>query len=131
MALSGNEISDDAKYLVYSIARSGSDWNEVFVKDIETGKLLDDHLMWVKFSGLSWYDGGVFYSRYDEPEAGSELSQSNEYQKVYYHKIGTSQSNDILVKDDQEHPKRMFGAGVTDDVITSYSIHYTKLYEMI
>jgi prolyl oligopeptidase len=115
VALSGAEISDDAKYLVYSVARSGSDWNEVFVKDIETGELLDDHLMWVKFSGLSWYNGGVFYSRYDEPEAGSELSKSNEYQKVYFHKIGTGQSEDMLVKEDREHPNRMFGAGVTDD----------------
>ena len=115
IALSSIKISDHAKYLVYSIARSGSDWNEVFVKDIETGKSLDDHLMWVKFSGLAWYDGGIFYSRYDEPEAGSELSKSNEFQKVYYHKIGTPQSEDILVKEDREHPKRMWGAGVTED----------------
>jgi len=115
IALSSIKISDNAKYLVYSIARSGSDWNEVFVKDIETGKSLDDHLMWVKFSGLAWYDGGIFYSRYDEPEAGSELSKSNEFQKVYYHKIGTPQSEDILVKEDREHPKRMWGAGVTED----------------
>ena len=115
IALSTMKISDDAKYLIYSIARSGSDWNEVFVKDIETGKSLDGHLMWVKFSGLAWYDGGIFYSRYDEPEAGSKLSKSNEFQKVYYHKIGTLQSEDVLVKEDLEHPKRMWGAGVTED----------------
>ncbi|RKD92738.1 prolyl oligopeptidase family serine peptidase [Mangrovibacterium diazotrophicum] len=115
IALSTMKISDDAKYLVYSIARSGSDWNEVFVKDIETGRSLDDHLMWVKFSGLAWYDGGIFYSRYDEPEAGSELSKLNEFQKVYYHKIGTPQSEDVLVKEDLEHSKRMWGAGITED----------------
>jgi len=115
IALSVATISDDAKYLVYSIARSGSDWNEVFVKDIGTGEMLNDHLRWVKFSNLSWYDGGVYYSRYDEPEAGSELSKSNEFQKVYYHKIGTSQSDDILVKEDKVHPKRMWGAGLTED----------------
>ncbi|MFV0375836.1 MAG: prolyl oligopeptidase family serine peptidase [Mangrovibacterium sp.] len=115
VALAGLEISDDAKLLVYSVARSGSDWNEVFVKDIETGQMLDDHLKWVKFSGLSWYDGGIFYSAYDAPEHGSELSKSNEFQKVYYHKIGTPQSEDLLIKADPEHAKRMFGAGVSDD----------------
>ncbi len=115
VALASVTISDDAKYLVYSIARSGSDWNEVFVKDIESGEMLKDHLEWVKFSGLAWYDGGVFYSRYDVPEKGSELSKSNEFQKVYYHKIGTSQSEDVLIKADSEHPTRMFGASLTED----------------
>ncbi|WP_163716558.1 prolyl oligopeptidase family serine peptidase [Mangrovibacterium lignilyticum] len=115
VALSSVTISDDAKYLVYSIARSGSDWNEIFVKNIESGDMLDDHLVWVKFSGLSWYDGGIFYSAYDAPEAGSELSKSNEYQKVFYHKIGTTQSKDVLIQESTEHPKRMYGAGVTED----------------
>ncbi len=115
VALSGIDISDDDKYLIYMIARSGSDWNEIFVKNIETGKLLDDHLVWVKFSNLSWYDGGFFYSAYDEPARGSELSAANEFQKVYYHKLGTSQSDDRLIMQDKERPKRMFGAEVTDD----------------
>jgi prolyl oligopeptidase len=115
VALSGIELSDDAKYLVYKIARSGSDWNEIFVKDVQTGTMLDDHLLWVKFSGLGWYDGGFFYSAYDQPEEGSELSKSNEYQKVYYHKLGTSQQDDQLIVQDRERPKRMFGAGLTDD----------------
>jgi len=115
VALSGIDISEDGHYLVYKIARSGSDWNEIFVKDIETGKILEDHLVWVKFSGLSWYDGGFFYSAYDQPDEGSELSGSNEFQKVYYHKLGTSQVSDELVMQDKERPKRMFGAGVTDD----------------
>lgn len=115
VALSGIEISDNGKYLVYKIARSGSDWNEIFVKDMETGSLLDDHLIWVKFSGLGWYDGGFFYSAYDKPEEGSELSKSNEFQKVYYHKLGTSQKDDKLIMEDPKQPKRMFGAGTTDD----------------
>ena len=115
VALSGIDISEDGHYLAYKIARSGSDWNEIFAKDIETGKILEDHLMWVKFSGLSWYNGGFFYSAYDQPEKGSELSGSNEFQKVYYHKLGTSQASDKLVMQDKERPKRMFGAGVTDD----------------
>lgn len=115
VALSGIELSDDGKYLVYKIARSGSDWNEIFVREIETGVTLDDHLVWVKFSGLSWYDGGFFYSAYDQPEKGSELSRSNEYQRVYYHKLGTSQQDDQLIMEDPKNPKRMFGAGITDD----------------
>lgn len=115
VALASLTIDDAAKYLVYSIARSGSDWNEVFVKDLETGEMLADHLVWVKFSGLAWYKGGIFYSRYDAPEKGSELSKSNEFQKVYYHQIGTSQDQDVLVKEDTEHPTRMFGAEVSDD----------------
>lgn len=115
VALSGIELSDDGRYLVYKIARSGSDWNEIFVKDIQTGQLLPDHLVWVKFSGLGWYNGGFFYSAYDEPEKGSELSKSNEYQKVYYHKLGSSQKDDQLIVEDKERPKRMFGAGLTED----------------
>ena len=115
IALSQIEISDDGKYLVYMVAKSGSDWNEIFVKDIETGKLLDDHLEWVKFSGLAWYDGGLFYSAYDKPEESKKLSESNEFQKIYYHKLGTSQVDDQLIREDPAKPKRMFGAEVTDD----------------
>ncbi|WP_423129292.1 prolyl oligopeptidase family serine peptidase [Gaoshiqia sp. Z1-71] len=115
IAVSGVEISDDGKYLVYKIARSGSDWNEIFVKNMETGTLLDDHIVWVKFSGISWYDEGFFYSAYDQPAEGGKLSQANEYQKVYYHKLGTPQAADLLMMEDRERPQRMFGAGVTDD----------------
>jgi len=114
-ALSGIEISNDGKYLVYQIAKSGSDWNEVFVKNIETGELLPDHLTWVKFSGLSWRNGGFYYSAYDKPEAGSELSKANEFQKVYFHQLGTEQAADQLIVSDDKNAKRMFGAGLTDD----------------
>ena len=115
VALSGIDFSDDAKYLVYKISRSGSDWNEIFVKNVETGELLDDHIKWVKFSGLSWYDNGFYYSAYDQPSEGSELSKSNEFQKIYYHKLGDPQKKDILVMEDSERSKRMFSAGVTED----------------
>ena len=114
-ALSGIEISNDGKYLIYLVAKSGSDWNEIFVKNIETGELLPDHIQWVKFSGASWYNDGFFYSAYDKPEAGSELSKSNEFQKVYFHKLGTDQSADKLIVNDPNNPKRMFGAGLTED----------------
>jgi len=114
-ALNSIEISNDGKYLIYQVAKSGSDWNEIFVKNIETGELLPDHILWVKFSGCSWYKDGFFYSAYDKPEAGSELSKSNEFQKVYFHKLGTDQSADQLIANDLINAKRMFGAGLTDD----------------
>lgn len=114
-ALTGVEISEDGKYLVYQVAKSGSDWNDIYVKNIETGETLSDHISWVKFSGLSWYKDGFFYSAYDKPEAGSELSKANEFQKVYFHKLGTDQSQDELIVSDSENSKRMFGAGLTDD----------------
>lgn len=114
-ALTGTEVSADGKYLAYQVAKSGSDWNEIFVKNIETGAMLPDHILWVKFSGISWQNDGFFYSAYDKPEAGSELSKANEFQKVYYHKLGTEQSADQLIVSDKENPKRMFGAGLTDD----------------
>ncbi|WP_430971760.1 prolyl oligopeptidase family serine peptidase [Sunxiuqinia rutila] len=115
IALSGVELSEDGRYLVYMVAKSGSDWNEIFVKDLETGKLLDDQIQWVKFSGLAWYNNGFYYSAYDRPEEGTELSESNQYQKIYYHQLGTSQAEDQLIMEDQDKPKRMFGAEVTED----------------
>ena len=114
-ALTSVTVSDDGKYLMYQLAKSGSDWNEIFVKNIETGEQLPDLLDWVKFSGISWYNDGFFYSAYDKPEAGSELSKANEFQKVYYHKLGTEQSADQLIVSDPNNPKLMFGASLTDD----------------
>jgi prolyl oligopeptidase len=115
VALSGIEISNDGKYLIYQIAKSGSDWNEIFVKNIETGEQLADHITWVKFSGISWYNNGFFYSAYDQPETGGELSKANEFQKVYFHQLGTEQAADQLVVNDPANPKKMFGAGLTED----------------
>jgi len=115
VALAGLDVSKDGKYFAYSIARSGSDWNEIFVKDINTGKNLSDHLFWVKFSGISFYKDGFFYSRYDKPAENALLTKSNEFQKVYYHKIGTEQSKDKLIFQNLNNPKRMYGASVTED----------------
>jgi prolyl oligopeptidase len=115
VSLSGIEITPDAKYLIYRISRSGSDWNEIFVKNIETGEILPDRIKWVKFSGTSWYDGGFYYSCFNAPEAGNELSKSNENHLVKYHKLGTDPSNDPLLMSDPEHPKRNMGVGLTED----------------
>lgn len=114
VSLSVVSISDDGKFLGYAISRAGSDWQEIFVRDIETGKDLDDHLKWVKFSGVSWYKNGFFYSRYPEPQQGQELSGVNTNAKVYYHEIGTTQDKDVLVYEDPANPEIGFGAGVTD-----------------
>jgi len=115
VALSGIEITPDGKYLIYRISRSGSDWIEIFVKEIETGLTLPDHIRWVKFSGTSWYDGGFFYSCYNQPEAGNELSKANENHIVKYHKLGTDPAADPLVLSDPEHPKRNLSVGLTED----------------
>jgi len=114
VALASYDVSKDGKYLAYGIAKAGSDWNEVFVMEIESGKKLDDHLEWIKFSGISWQGDGFYYSRYDEP-TGSELSEKNEFHKVYFHKVGTPQSKDILIHENKEQPLRNYYADVTDD----------------
>jgi prolyl oligopeptidase len=117
VALSGSAVSPDGKYLAYGTAASGSDWNEWKVRDIDTGKDLDDHLKWVKFSGASWTpDGkGFFYSRYDAPDEAGKLASVNYFQKLYFHKIGTPQSADVLVYDRPDEKEWGFGGEVTDD----------------
>lgn len=107
--------SKDKKYIGYQVSKAGSDWQEIYVKDIATGTDLTDKLEWVKFSGTAWHGNGFYYSRYDKPAPGEELSKKNEYQKIYYHKIGDSQDKDRLVYEDKEHPLRYFGAGTTED----------------
>lgn len=108
------DVSNDGKYLAYGISRAGSDWNEIFIMEIETGHQLDDHLQWIKFSSISWKGNGFYYSRYDEPK-GSERSAKNEFHKVYYHKVGTPQSEDVLVYENRNHPLRNYSAQVTED----------------
>ncbi len=117
VALSGIAISQDARYLAYGLSRSGSDWQEWKVRDIETGQDLPDHIRWVKFSGVSWTkDGqGFFYSRYDEPEAGQEYAATNYFQKLYYHRLGTSQAEDLLVYHRPDQKEWGFHATVTED----------------
>ena len=107
-------FSKNGKYLVYGISSGGSDWNEFFVMNAETKEILPDHLKWIKFSGAAWKDDGFYYSRYPEPQ-GSELSSKNEFSKVYYHKLGTKQEDDILIYEDPSKPKRGFSAQITDD----------------
>lgn len=117
VALTGTAYTDDARYMAYGIAKAGSDWNEWRIRDVETGEDLPDILRWVKFSGASWTsDGkGFFYSRYDEPKPGQEFQATNLYQKVYYHRLGTDQSEDALVYQNRNEPEWGFGARVSED----------------
>ncbi len=115
VALAGLSISKDGKYLAYSTASGGSDWNEIFVMEIKSRKMLGERIKWVKFSGISWWKDGFFYSSYDEPKEGDELSGQNQFHKVYYHKLGTKQSEDILIFNDEDHPLRNFYAYLTED----------------
>ena len=109
-------LSHTGKYVGYGISEGGSDWNDLHILDVANRKPLEDHLEWVKFSGASWRgDEGFYYNRYPAPAAGKKMAAKNEYQKVYYHKIGTPQSADELVFEDNEHPGRFNGVGVTDD----------------
>ena len=116
VALSGLSISDNGKLLAYGLASAGSDWQEWHVRDVATGQDRPDVLKWVKFSGAAWTkdNKGFFYSRYDEPTAGAMVAK-NEFQKLYYHKLGTPQADDILVYERKDQPKWGFGAEVTDD----------------
>ena len=116
VALSGMQVSPDGKLLAYSLSASGSDWQEWKVRDVATGKDLSDDLKWVKFSGASWTrDGkGFFYCRYDEPKSDA-LKGTNYFQKVYYHKLGTPQSEDVLVYERPDQKDWLFNGTVTED----------------
>jgi prolyl oligopeptidase len=117
VALAGIAVSPDGKFLAYSTAASGSDWNEIKVRDITTGKDMADHIKWVKFSNTAWAaDGsGFYYSRYDEPSEATKLAGVNYFQKVYFHKLGTAEDADVLVYHRPDQKEWGFGAEVTDD----------------
>jgi len=117
VALTGAVPSEDGKLLAYGVAAAGSDWNEWKVRDIQTGDDLDDHLKWIKFSSASWTpDGkGFFYGRFPEPEPGEDLKAANYHQKVYYHRVGEPQANDVLIWEDPEHKEWRADASVSDD----------------
>jgi prolyl oligopeptidase len=117
-------ISHTGKYVGYGISQGGSDWNEIHVLDVATKKPLDDKLEWVKFSSASWRgDDGFYYNRYPTPPEGKKMAQKNEYQKTYYHKVGTPQSEDVLVYEDNNHPGQFNGVGVSDDLRFEFMTH--------
>ncbi len=109
-SLASYSVSHDYKYMAYSISKGGSDWNEIFVMDIESGELLEDHIKWVKFSGISWCEEGFYYSSYDVENEEKVLTTKNEFHKVYYHKLGEPQESDELIYSNEEYPLRNYGA---------------------
>jgi len=123
VALAGTAYTDDGKRLAYGTAASGSDWEEWHVRDVDTGQDLPDLIKWVKFSGASWSkDGkGFYYSRFDEPK-GTALRDTNYFQKLYYHQVGTPQAEDKLIYERPDNKELGFGGQVTDDG------HYLVIY---
>jgi prolyl oligopeptidase len=112
------DVSPDGRWLGYGVAVAGSDWNEYRVRDIATAQDTGDVVKWVKFSSLEWTKDskGFFYSRYPEPpKDGNQVFGALSDQAVYYHRLGTPQSEDVRVFATPEHPKRGWGAAVTDD----------------
>ena len=109
--------SEDGRTVAYQVSKSGSDWQEIRVHDVGTGKQLSDRIQWVKFSGIAWAkDGsGFYYSRFDAPKSGAALTQVNEFQKVYFHRLGSEQSDDSLVYERRDQPKWGMGATLSDD----------------
>ena len=117
IAVNSFSVSENGELLAYSLSTSGSDWVEWHVREVATGKDLPDIIKWSKFSGASFTKDskGFFYSRYDEPKEKSKLRDSNYYQKLYYHKLGTPQSADALIYKRDDHKEWGFGGDVTDD----------------
>ena len=116
VALNTVTFSQDDRYAAYSVARSGSDWVEIYVMEVATRRQLADKIEWVKFSGASWGREGFYYSAYDAPVQGaSAYSAKNEHQKVYFHRLGTPQTEDELIYEDREHPLRYFSGFESDD----------------
>lgn len=117
VSLSSYALSDDAKWLAYGTHKAGSDWVEFCVRNVATGADTPDLVEWVKFSGASWKkDGsGFFYSRFDAPAPDQLLTAKNEYQKLYFHRMGTPQSEDVLVYERKDQPSWGFYGAVTDD----------------
>ena len=117
VALSGSAVSDDAKLFAYGLETAGSDWQEWKVREVATSKDESDHLEWIKFSDASWMkDGsGFFYSRYAEPKGENKLRAQVYNQKLYFHKLGTTQTEDKLVYERPDHKDWLFAGDVTED----------------
>jgi len=114
VALKDITHSHDGRYAAYAISRNGSDWVEMYVIDKQTGQTLSDHIMWSKFSSPTWWKDGFFYSAYDAPTEGSEFSSRNQTQKIYYHKVGTPQSEDILFYQNPSRPLSIYVVSVNE-----------------
>lgn len=128
VALGVTAPSKDGKYFAYQTNASGSDWSEIHLIDMTTGQKMPEVIKWVKFSGIAWKGNGFYYSRYDAPVQGQALSGKNQFHKVYFHKVGTSQDQDELVYWNKEQPLRNYGIGVpdTEDAVFLYENESTS-----
>ncbi|MBK9419999.1 MAG: S9 family peptidase [Flavobacteriales bacterium] len=106
--------SKDDRYMAVSIQKAGSDWQDITLWDLKTMKPMADTLLWAKFSGVAWFKDGFFYSRYPEPKKGMELSGANQWQRVYYHKLGDPQAKDVLVWASDTEPNLYVGVSTTE-----------------
>ena len=120
VALKSLSFSNDGKWAAYVVSRNGSDWQEIYVIDLATGENTEDHIEWAKFSGATWHGDGFYYSAYDRPEGGHDYSDINEGMKIYYHKLGTPQSEDTLFYENKEHPKRFYSVEVNHEETIAY-----------
>lgn len=114
-SLGGIAFSKNGRYLAYQTSAGGSDWRSIQVKDLSTGEMLEEKLDWIKFSSISWFKEGFYYSRYPQPSEKEILSGASEFHQIYYHKLGTAQSEDDLIFADRSNPKRGFFANTSED----------------
>jgi len=108
-------VSKDGQYCAYAVSTGGADWEEAHVMEVGTRKTLGDDLKGLKFSTLAWSGKGFFYSRFDAPKAEHELSSKDEFQKIYYHRLGTAQSEDELIYEDKAKPEQFYQVETTED----------------
>jgi prolyl oligopeptidase len=117
VSLADWQASDDGMRLAYALSDGGSDWRTIKVRDVDSGEDLGDEIRWAKFTSIAWLrDGsGFYYSRYDAPQGENELKAVNKFQKLFFHRIGTSQDQDVLVYERADQPDWGFQAEVSDD----------------
>ncbi|GAB4411376.1 MAG: prolyl oligopeptidase family serine peptidase [Microscillaceae bacterium] len=116
VSLGGTAFTKDGQLFAYAISRGGSDWREIFVMDTQTGQLLNDHILDAKFTGIAWKGKeGFYYSSYDRPKDDNYLTAKTQHHKLYYHRLGTPQSEDKLVFGGETTPRRYIGAYLTED----------------
>jgi prolyl oligopeptidase len=108
-------FSNNKQYLAYHTNKGGSDWQTIYVMDVAKHQKLNDELNWIKFGGTAWQGNGFYYCAYDKPAKGTELTVKNEYEKIYYHKLGDKQDQDKLIYEDKEHPLMYSFPQVTED----------------
>ncbi len=134
VSLTGISFTKDGSLLAYQISEGGSDWNKIIIMKSGTKEIIGDTLVDVKFSGVSWKGNeGFYYSSYDKPKGKSQLSAKTQYHKLYFHKLGTKQSKDVLIFGGEKTPRRYISCGLTDDqkylVITAANSTYgNELY---